>query len=127
MDSVAQHDIRSLNAFFSEQIKNKYIDKALRVIKDDVYFVFLGDYVDRGCNSCELLYSLMQFKIQNPDKVILLRGNHENRGLNIEYGFHKEIFYKYEHEFCNVVELISKFYILLPVALYIESGEGVSR
>lgn len=39
--------------------------------------VFLGDYGDRGPQSPELYYSLFCLKLEFPQQVVLLRGNHE--------------------------------------------------
>ncbi len=39
--------------------------------------IFLGDYGDRGVNSAEIYYVILSLKKEFPNRVILLRGNHE--------------------------------------------------
>lgn len=48
-----------------------------RYFHRDVVLVFLGDYVDRGQKSRENINFLLQKKLDHPEKVILLQGNHE--------------------------------------------------
>lgn len=57
-----------LNA--SEQVIRHYFKKPYRI-------VFLGDYVDRGENSEENIHYLLQKKLEHPNQVFLLAGNHE--------------------------------------------------
>jgi protein phosphatase len=56
-----------------------------------VPIVFLGDYVDRGDYSLEVILLLLTLKCAYPDAVYLLRGNHEFSVTNGSYGFKQEI------------------------------------
>ncbi len=55
--------------------KTDFLGKATR--NDDVLLIFLGDYGDRGHYSPEIYYILLKMKQIFPQKIILLRGNHE--------------------------------------------------
>jgi len=43
----------------------------------DTTLIFLGDYGDRGAYSAEVYYTFLKLKLAFPEKVVLLRGNHE--------------------------------------------------
>jgi diadenosine tetraphosphatase ApaH/serine/threonine PP2A family protein phosphatase len=53
--------------------------------------LFLGDYVDRGPQGVEVLIRLFRLKLEEPENVFLLRGNHETVEMNVYYGFFEEI------------------------------------
>mmetsp|Transcript_10456 Transcript_10456/g.11930 ORF Transcript_10456/g.11930 Transcript_10456/m.11930 type:complete len:226 (+) Transcript_10456:1173-1850(+) len=53
-------------------------------------YVFLGNYVDRGSNSLEVICLLMALKVKYPDQIHLLRGAHEDRLINFECGLADE-------------------------------------
>jgi predicted MPP superfamily phosphohydrolase len=54
----------------SREVLRQYLRKPYRI-------VFLGDYVDRGDRSEENLHFLLQMKLEHPEEIFLLAGNHE--------------------------------------------------
>lgn len=72
--------------------------KALAYLSNEslVGTVFLGDYVDRGPFQLENIMALLESKLENPRRIILLRGNHETQSINHYYGFYQTVATSYD-------------------------------
>lgn len=70
------------------KFSNKYVlnKNALKKIK----ILVLGDYVDRGNHSVEVVSLLFFMKCLMPNNIFLIRGNHETRKISQNYGFFME-------------------------------------
>lgn len=56
---------------------------------NETTYLFLGDYVDRGNFSVEVMAMVMALKISHPKTIFMLRGNHECRQLTSFFNFRK--------------------------------------
>jgi len=78
--------------------------------------IFLGDYIDRGPASLDVLERLFSLKIEEPDKTILLRGNHELRETNRFEGLFSDL----DHDE-DMYARINLVFDQLPVAAVISN------
>lgn len=91
--------------------------------RQDLLVIGLGDYVDRGPDSYECLKTLLRLKIAYPDKVLLLRGNHEDRRINAMYGFERELKRRFgTRDGGRVLSKAAHLYGLLPFAARTANG-----
>ena len=86
-------------------------------------YLFLGDYVDRGNMSLETMCLLMSLKIKYPERIHLLRGNHEDKLIICGVGFLEECQFRVgenPNDDDSVFNVINEFFDYLPLAAVIE-------
>lgn len=79
----------------------------------------IGDYVDRGMFSVETISLLVCLKLRYPERVHLIRGNHESRGVTQSYGFYTECSRKYGN--ANVWHYFTDMFDFLTLSVVIDN------
>merc|ERR1711920_697725 len=85
----------------------------------DTNYLFMGDYVDRGYYSVETVSLLVCLKVRFPDRIFILRGNHESRQITQVYGFYDECLRKYGS--ANVWRYFTDVFDYLPLTAVVEN------
>ena len=81
-------------------------------------YIFMGDFVDRGYHSVESLLLLLLLKVRYPDRITLIRGNHESRQITQVYGFYDECYRKYGS--VNVWRCCTELFDYLPLVAVVD-------
>jgi len=113
------------NAFRAIIEKTEFLDS--KTARENITLVFLGDYIDRGLFGLNVLLGILFLKINFPEDIILLKGNHEIwheqngeiattvEGDNMFLDFWKELFSS------EIIRKIKKFFDLLPAVLMLSN------
>ena len=131
---LAKEDVIELVNLFKETIKNEpnilKIQDPITIVGDlhgqfydllkclevggnpeTTKYLFLGDYVDRGAFSIEILLLLMSIKLNFKDTILMLRGNHECRQMTSFFNFKQECEVKYDSQ---IYDLFMNAFDCLP-------------
>ena len=81
--------------------------------------VFHGDYADRGPYQVETVNFILALGLMAPERVTILRGNHESERVAIKYGFYMDVKRKHSDA---VFRNYMKAFESLPVAGFSKNG-----
>jgi protein phosphatase len=101
-------------------LKTKFMKRAAQ--KENIKLVLLGDYGDRGKHSPEVYFVILTLKQMFPDRILLLRGNHEGLPL-LTFSPHDmplQLEQKYNDDWKEVYSRILALFSNLPHSITVE-------
>lgn len=87
---------------------------------DKQWYLFNGDFVDRGSWSTEIALLLYANKWLRPNNFFINRGNHETDDMNRAYGFEGECKAKYNERYVacpNILTIATDLFQNIQVVL----------
>lgn len=104
-------------------VHGQFLDfqEMLKVSKgiDSGNWLFLGDIVDRGPRSIECISLLFLYKIKWPERISIIRGNHETEECSMTHGFYAECQRKYGQN-SSVWKVFNNAFNFLPFSALID-------
>lgn len=94
------------------------------LVEGEGLLVFLGDYIDRGYAQLEVISLLLYLKKMYPEKIILLRGNHEPPSWLIPYphDYPDILRLRFGSNSKKIYEASLSFFESLPLAALVREG-----
>lgn len=83
-------------------------------------YLFLGNYIARGYDSISTLCLLLELKARYPQRIALLRGNHEGSQITQVHRFYDECMQKYQRAGPAVWRTFCDCFKMLPLAAIVE-------
>ena len=110
-------DLKSLEYILK---KSAFIEKVC--CGEEVFLIFLGDYGDRGLHSLEVYYVILRLKELFPERVLLIRGNHEgpNDLLAQPHDLPKDLYQKFRNEWSTIYRNLRELFTFLYNAVIID-------
>jgi len=109
------------------------INKNLKILRNNVYFVFNGDVVSRSPYSLETMQIIALLMKKNLDKVFYIKGNHESKGFWENFSMRRTLLFRegqlsleaYEH--LPLGKKINAFFNTLPDSLIIKDLKNKNK
>ncbi len=98
----------------------KILDDALKIIAPDAYIIFMGDAISRSPYGMETLGLILRLMEMNPDKVVYMRGNHEDNKYWEAFGLKDQLEIRFGLDKApEIISVINTIFMRLPLGLYI--------
>ena len=114
-------DIRSLLTSV-RSLQQRGILRGFEIVDSSAHLIFLGDYTDRGQYGLEVIATLLRLRLENPGRVWMARGNHEEFHMIGEYGFLRELRNKFGTKYHP--RKVARTYDCLPAVIYLGTPAG---
>lgn len=109
-------DVSALSVLFIGDTHGDLVSTISALRHEAEVKIFLGDYVDRGPLQLENIVTLLEAKLEKPESIVLLRGNHESPLMNEVYGFKHVVLSRYSTE---IYQLFTRVFSSMSYAVLV--------